>query len=471
MSLSSALGTVASGLATLQAQTAILSGNIANAQNPDYSRKQAMLTTRVVNGLPQAASITAISRVTAPDIAQEFLAALAGLGLASGQVAQSEKLAEMFGASDSSGAQSPLLAALSEFEAAWKDLEATPETASLRSQVVARGTELVQAIQKLAGQQQALQSAAQQSIEQGLATVNDAAGRIAQLNSQIVAQQAAGQSSADLEDLRDAEVAKLAGQIDVRVRLDETGAMSVYSATGVQIVGIAAERFSYDRSSNSIIAAGSGKAVNAGLGGGALQAQLDFLDTSAAALASSDPNRGGLAKAMNQLDALAGNLMDVVNAAYDDPATATVEAFFTLDPDAPAGTSTALALRVAVAADSLDADRAGAVQQAMRNSQIDAASSNPATAPNGLQLGSTTLFGLASGIAAYHARSLSDNQANAATAESVKSLYEVKLQNAKGVDIDTELAQLQVLQNNYAALASLMNSITTMFDELMSIGR
>ena len=39
MSLSAALNTAVTGLATLQTQTGILSGNIANAQTAGYSRK------------------------------------------------------------------------------------------------------------------------------------------------------------------------------------------------------------------------------------------------------------------------------------------------------------------------------------------------------------------------------------------------------------------------------------------------
>jgi flagellar hook-associated protein FlgK len=36
--------------------------------------------------------------------------------------------------------------------------------------------------------------------------------------------------------------------------------------------------------------------------------------------------------------------------------------------------------------------------------------------------------------------------------------------------MDSELAQLQTLQTNYAALAQIMNAITEMFDQMIAIG-
>ena len=471
MSLSAALSTATAGLSTLQTQSAVLSGNVSNAQDADYSRRYATLTTQAVNGLPLASRVASILRVTDSALSQSYYSSVSNLGLTDAQLANAQKLAEALGASESSSDQTALGTALSQFEEAWKDLEATPESASLKSQVITRAQELLTEISRLAEQENSLRSTAQDDIQAGLTSINDAAARIAALNSQIVAQRAGGQSTADLEDLRDAELAKIAEQTDIKVLIDDRGAMSVYSANGVQMVaGTQAQSFSYNADSNTISTA-SGNDVTAGLAGGALQGQLDFLDTSAAALASSDPNRGGLAKFMNQLDALAQNVMDVVNAAYDDPDTADAEVFFEIDPTAPSDARISTSLIVAVSADDLLATRAGAVQQAISTTQIDSAHSNPSTAPNGLRLNSTTLSGLVSGILSYQARAASEAESNQAAAETAKSTLEVKLQDTKGVDIDTELAQLQLLQNNYAALANVLNSIIAMYDELMSIGR
>ena len=72
MSLGAALNVAVSGLATLQAQTRIVSGNVANAQNPNYSRKVASLTTPSAEGLPQAALIASITQVANTEIRQDL---------------------------------------------------------------------------------------------------------------------------------------------------------------------------------------------------------------------------------------------------------------------------------------------------------------------------------------------------------------------------------------------------------------
>lgn len=119
----------------------------------------------------------------------------------------------------------------------------------------------------------------------------------------------------------------------------------------------------------------------------------------------------------------------------------------------------------------LDPDVAGAVQQAMRNTTLTNANINRAADPNGLEISSVNIFGLANGILAYHARTAADNESNRDTAERQQHAFDQKLRNLTGVNIDDELAQLQILQNNYAALANVMNTVTRMFDELVSIGR
>ena len=65
----------------------------------------------------------------------------------------------------------------------------------------------------------------------------------------------------------------------------------------------------------------------------------------------------------------------------------------------------------------------------------------------------------------------SDNDAARDTAENLQASIEQKFRNLTGVNVDDELAQLTVLQNNYAALAQVMNAIREMFDEIISIGR
>lgn len=462
MSLTAALNTTLAGLSTIQVQTGVVSGNIANAQNPNYTRKTVQLTTPTVGGDPMAAVVAAIVRAAAPNLLENYYGATADYGRLSTASDQARRLAEALGIDSTGGGQTPLESRLTSFEDAVKRLEATPEDTTLKALVVQRGQELAREINRLAGQRTTLQNLAQDDIQLGLETLNDAGKTIAGLNAKIIGQKAAGMPTGDLEDLRDAEVAKIAGLVGVRTVTAENGAMSVYTDAGTQLVGVTAQSFSYD-SGTGVITNTNGDDVTSGFSEGSLRASLNYLDGSTSALTASDGNVGAMEKFFNQLDSMARNIADVVNAAYgsnlfnytagDAAATLAIDGSFTAAPN------------------TLDSTRMGAVQQAMRNTTLTAAQINPAGGPNGLSTANVNIFGLVSGVMAYHARQVSDNDAARDTAENLQASVEQKFRNLTGVNVDDELAQLTVLQNNYAALAQVMNAIREMFDEVISIGR
>ncbi|MFN4277960.1 MAG: flagellar hook-associated protein FlgK [Ferrovibrio sp.] len=469
MSLSAALNTSVTGLATIQTQLSVISGNVANAQNESYTRKIVTLTTPTAGGQPQAALVSSVIRATAPYLQADYYAATANHQQLITASDNARSLAEALDATSTTGDQSTLEGLMTDYENALKQLEATPEDTALKALVVQRGQSLATEINRLAGLRSQLETQATQDIQSSLSTLNEASANIAKLNAQIVSQKAAGNPVGDLEDLRDAEVAKIAALVGVRTVVSDTGIMTVYTDTGTMLAGTTPQSFSYDSATGNILN-GNGVTVTDGFRTGSIRAELDYLDSSAQALANRDGNVGTLAKFFNQLDSLAQNIADVVNAAYDDPATAAVEQFFTYNAADPAGSLAVDAALVATPAN-VNAERVAAVQQSMRSTTLTAAQVNPAGDPNGLQISSVTIFGLASGILSYHAKLTSENETNRDTAESLQHALDQKIRNLTGVDMDSELAQLQTLQTNYAALAQIMNAITEMFDQMIAIGK
>lgn len=490
MSLSAALNTAVFGLQTLQNQTRIVSGNVSNAQNPNYSRKVTTLTTPIAEGLPQAPLIASVTRVAAPELMQDVLKANADFGRLEKQLAYAKELAETLDATNTTGGQPTLLAMMTRFEDTWKQLEATPEDNDLKAQVILRGNELTTEIRRLAGLQAELQNRAQQSLRDDVEAINLAAIEIAKLNNKISAQNASGAPIGDLEDLRDAEIAKIADKVGIRTILNDRGEVFVYTEGGVQIVGTAAQQFQYNSTAVApatpgIYLANSTIDVTAGFLDGSVRASINYLDTTTVGLTNPDPNVAVLQKFFNQLDSFASNLAAVVNEAYD-PTNAV--AFFTfIAPATPGLEGGFIQVNTALQATpaNLDATAAGRVQQAMRNQTLTANQIQRTTAaaatptypqavtvdPNGLVISNVNIFGLMNGILAYAARATAVNEAGRDTAERQAHTLDQKVRNLTGVNIDDELAQLQVLQNNYAALANVMNTVTKMFDELVAIGR
>lgn len=471
MSLSAALNTAVFGLQTLQNQTRLVSGNVSNAQNPNYSRKVATLTTPASDGYPQASLISSITRVTAPEVQADLYAAQADFGRLSRSLDYSNALAESLDATNTSGDQPTVLQLMTRFEDAWKQLEATPEDDATKALLVQRGVELTTEIRRLNGLQSTLQTRAQNNIETDVEAINAAAIQIAKLNTKIAAQASGGGEVGDLEDLRDAEVAKIADKVGIRTIVNDRGELFVYTEGGTQLVGSVPQQLSYNPTTNTITASGSTTSLNSGFLDGSIRSSLDYLDSSTTALNDPDPNVGMLAKFFNQLDSFAANLVTVVNNAYDDPATAAVEQFFaTPTANSEAGDIDVLAA-LKTTPTNVDATRSGAVQQAMRTTTLTSTQINRTADPNGLSVNNVNIFDLGNAVMAYHAKTAADNQSARDTAERQQNAFDQKYKNLTGVNIDDELAQLQVLQNNYAALANVMNTVTQMFDQLVNIGR
>ncbi len=484
MSLTAALSSSVSALATLQSQTRLLSANVANAQNENYTRKVASLTTPAIDGLPGSPLISQIVRVAAPEVQQDLYTAQATYGKLNTQKLLSADLAEILDTTTTTGEQPALAKLVSEFELAWKNLEANPENAALSSEVIRRGQDLAVKINQLNAKQTQLRTRADDTVQNAINTINDASIQIQKLNVQISSTLGSGQPTGDLEDLRDLQVARISEMVGVRTLTNDRGEMTVYTEAGVQITGTIAQQFTYTPSTTgnagTITYQGATTALNGGFLNGSIRAALDYLDPTTAAVNSPDPNVGTLAKYVNQLDSFAYNLINIVNTAYNAaeaavPAPTPAEGtdFFTFG-----GLTSEEAQGITVNTDLINGNAslkllaAGDVQQAMRNTQITLNDINRQGAEgNGLLTGNLTIFGLVDTVLAYHARNADVNATNADSAEQVQHTLDQKYRNLTGVDIDTELANLQILQNNYAAMANVLNSITTMFDQLVNIGR
>ncbi|MBX3453042.1 flagellar hook-associated protein FlgK [Ferrovibrio sp.] len=493
MSLSAALSTSVSALAAFQTQTRLLSANVGNAQNENYTRKVATLTTPGIDGLPGAPLISTITRVAAKDVQQDHYNALSDYGRLKTATDLTQGLADIIDATNTDGSQPELAALLSRFEDSWKTLEANPESAAAAENAIRRGQDLVLKINQLNARQTELRTRADEQAEAAVQTINTASVEIQKLNVQITAALGAGQPTGDLEDLRDQQVRRIADLVDVRVLTNDRGELSVYTTGGIQISGTVAQQFTYNRSSTTtagtITYQGSTNSLNSGILNGSLRAALDYLDPTDAALNSTDPNVGTLAKYANQLDAFAYNLVTLVNNAYAGaenrvpaPTPAEGTEFFTAFTAAETGfeaQSLTINADLLTGAASLKVLAAGPIQQAMRTTLITAADINRSgvtdntggAQSNGLAINNVNLFGLVDGIMAYTARATDVNQVNRDSAERVEHTLDQKYRNLTGVDIDTELATLQVLQNNYAAMANVLNAITRMFDEVITIGR
>jgi flagellar hook-associated protein 1 len=199
-----------SGILAAEAQMAAVESNISNASNPNYSVESVDLeATPSVNGAGAGVQILGTTRADAPYLDTQINSTQSTESY-NQAFAQATSLAQQILA-PSSG--SDLSSALQNMFNAFTNLSASPQDATVRSTAIASLTQFAQADQSISS---GLSSAANtQLLQVGtlVTQVNQASAQIAQLNQQIDASQAQGQSGAALQDQRDALINQLSSLI------------------------------------------------------------------------------------------------------------------------------------------------------------------------------------------------------------------------------------------------------------------
>src|SRR5438477_906718 len=245
MSLSSALATAMAGLHTNQAALSIVSSNISNAQTPGY-------VTRTLTQIEVAGSSTdtgASVRTTAVN-RQLDLYLQTQLRTETSAGAYADKMSNVLGQLQSvygtPGGAGTLETAYSNFTSALQALSANSGAQSARSLALSTAQSLALQLNTATQGVQALRSNAEQDIAAAVVQANNAMTQIAKLNSQLQALPAGDNNAATLEDQRDTAIADLAQLMDIRVVTDNANVATVYTTSGLQLVGVQASQLSFN---------------------------------------------------------------------------------------------------------------------------------------------------------------------------------------------------------------------------------
>jgi len=211
-----------SGIIAAEAEFAATESNLTNASNPNYSVESVNLATLAgVGGEGAGVSVLGVQRADTPFLDSEINQSNASQSFYSAY-SQPLQAAENIIAP---GSGTDLGQAVQNLFDSFSNLAASPEDASARSSVLSAAANLSQIAQ---GTSSGLSQAAAQSAA-GIATmvgqVNQDAQQVAQLNGQIIVDQANGGSAAALLDQRDALVNDLAGLIGASA--DSNGNVSI----------------------------------------------------------------------------------------------------------------------------------------------------------------------------------------------------------------------------------------------------
>lgn len=485
MSIAGSLSSALSGLTTAARAAEVISSNIANAQTPGYGRRELQTSARVIGGSGQGVQVTGVSRASNLIVIGDRRIAEAGTGDREARAGFFLRLERVIGTPDSATSLGSRIAA---FDAAMIEASSRPDSEARLSRLADSARSLTSHIAKAATDIQAARTAADTRIGTEVGQLNTALGRIAELNSRILASSSSGRDASALFDQRQQVVDSIASIIPVREVPRDNGQIALMTVGGAILLDGPAQQLGFNSigmvlpGMTEATGALSGLTINgrpvatAGenslIAGGSLAAQFAIRDELAP-------------KAQAQLDAVSRDLIERFSAPGLDPTAAPGAAgLFTDAGDAflaanEIGLSQRLRLNAAAdpaqggavwrLRDGLGAAAPGAVGDATLLNALQAALNAPKTPTSGgFTAGSRSFSALSadllSGVASQ--RLTAENEASFSAAQT-DALRGMEL--AEGVDTDQELQQLLLIEQSYAANARVVQTIDDMIQTLLSL--
>ena len=498
MSLSGILSTASSGLASVNAQLSVVSQNVANASTPGYAREVVAQSDLTVGGIGYGVH-------TGPATAETDDALSAALNLQNAVVAgsqvRSSALATIDAAQGPTGAGEDLSSRLGALQDAFTTLGADPSNQAQQAHVVTAAGTLANGIQTQANAYTNQRQAAQDGVVGDVAALNTAVGAIGSLSNQIIAAQAQGESTADLQAQRSTQeqtAAQIAGlQFLPAANGDVTailGGSVVDTRAATGPFSIASATLQTGTTAPPLLLSGADitSQVTAGSVGARLQlrdsdiptyqAGLDeFANTLATRLgnqglslfttpAGTLPTTGGSPVQSGYIgfsseitvnpnvSASPSLIRDGTQAVSEGTGGA---AAFTPNPaGGPAGFSTLIS-NVITYGFGANA-QSGTAQPSPNATGLGASGTlNLAFSPG------TTLQGFAANLTGSQSQDAGGAQSSLTDGQALQSSLSTKLASETGVSVDTELSNMVTLQNAYGANAKIISAAQSMWTALL----
>ncbi|MFB9950185.1 flagellar hook-associated protein FlgK [Rhizobium puerariae] len=282
MSLASALSTAQSIFNNSGTQSGVVSKNIANAQNPDYVRRSAMVVTggngAVIGDIARAQNAPLLRQtIESSSIASGQRTLLNGL----------EEIKNLMGGNDNELSPAKLITAFR------NDLDAFSSKANdtgLGIAVISSAQDLVSGLNTAANKLQQIRKDADDQIKQNVSDLNGLLAKLETVNNQVKNATASGADANDALDERDGIVKKISEIVGVTSYTRDNNDLVLYTSDGVTLFEAVARKVTFqptaafDASTTGSGVYIDGVALNAGESAnttakGSIQAFLQIRDT------------------------------------------------------------------------------------------------------------------------------------------------------------------------------------------------
>ena len=234
MGLSSALATAMSGLRSTQAALSIISSNVGNAQTPGYVAQTANQIEVPSGGFGASVETTGVNRQLDLFVQGQLRTEIGG-GAYADQI--NNILGQLQSVYGTPGGDGTLETTFSNFTSALQALSSNPGNGSAQSVALSAAQSLAQQLNSTTQGIQSLRTNVDQDIGNSATQANADLNQIAKLNLQIQGLSSTDPQGATLMDQRDNAISDLAKLVDVKVVTDSSNQASVFTTSGIQLVG------------------------------------------------------------------------------------------------------------------------------------------------------------------------------------------------------------------------------------------
>lgn len=490
MSLTSALNIAQSALANTAAQSSILSKNIANVSNTDYSRRSASTISQSYGGVTQGET----QRATSKALLASLLAAQSGSATQSALSDGLASLASTLGLDTTSSTSSTTATdtspatAIGALTTALQQYAAQPDSDVLGAAVVQAAKALATNLNSAAANVATVRAQADGDMAASVKTINGLLSQFKTANDAVVAGTATGADTTDAADTRDGILKQLSSQIGIATTQNPNGGISIYTDSGVTLFETTARTVSFTPTT-TYTSGTVGQAVS--VDGIPVTGSSAVMPISGGALAGLASLRDGASVSYgNQLDQIASAMVSAFSET-DASGGSALAGLFT-NAGASGLPTSAKGLAASLSVNSSVDPSAGGDVTLLRDGDVSgggsAYSSNSTGAASysdrldalASALGASRSFDAASGgtasgsVADYASSSISWISAQRQTASSqvtatsaLAASATTALSNATGVNLDDQLSSMLDIEHAYQASAQLMNTVNSMYTSLI----
>lgn len=248
MSLGLALNNALSGLAASKQSMAVISQNIANANNPEYSRQEVTLQAATTGGMiGNGVKVEDVTRTVDEFISKTVVARTT-------QAARADVIADSYESLQlymgSPGEENSIDIYIANYFENLSKLEATPEEPSLKFSTVNSAVTLSNEISSLAKNIEDLRYESELKLTSSINNVNFNLAKIHDLNVAIKNAASTNQSQNVISDEMTSSIKELAKELDVNYVFDQFGAVTISTADGIPLVENGYYKLQYTRATS-----------------------------------------------------------------------------------------------------------------------------------------------------------------------------------------------------------------------------